>query len=356
MTQSNVIPIKFNPIFLLTNYCNSFCPHCHMSAGPHQAKDFIDIKDVLFYLDQFDKQPNFLKSIGFNGGEIMTAYKHHSPHYIPTLIQECVNRNYRIDLRTNALWTEDNTINSIIWESLDNIDFSKYKSKLSFSMSIDKFHNNETANQRLMARVCNSDWGKHCELTAYLIPDSNVGDARDMLSRVYGLLSGKIVGQNIQQYSPIKQADLNPRYACGIYLNGIKFMVEIHSVGQWGRAREFGIGQAWDTNGAIASQFNILHDHQRISLDTNSCIKSQPESINIIFSSDGMADFIVPIHKITTGVPFHKNNGCKPLSQLYPEMVSHIQTRFNAVQKQHPTITPEAVKLPLIMQKLQNTK
>lgn len=356
MNKNIIIPIKFNPIFLLTNYCNAFCPHCHMSAGPHQPKDFIDIKDVLFYLDQFDSQPNFLKSIGFNGGEIMTAYKYHSPDYIPTLIQECVKRNYRIDLRTNALWTEDNTINNLIWTDLDNIDFSNYTSKLSFSMSIDRFHNNETANQKLIARICNCEWRKYCELTAYLIPDSIHGDNRDILSRVVRLLAGSTVAKSIQEYSPIKQDDLNPRYAAGIYLNGIKFMVEIHSIGQWGRAREFGIGELRDDNGDIASQFNIVRDHQRISLDTNSCIKNPPESINIIFSSDGFADFIVPIHKMTAGVPFHGNGSCKPLSELYQEIVSHIQTRFDVIQKKYPNITPEAVNLPILMQKLQHKK
>lgn len=349
------IPIQFSAHFLLTNYCNAFCPHCHMSAGPHQPKNFISITDILFYLSQFDKQPNFRKTIGLNGGEIMTAYKHHSPDYIPTIIQECVKRNYALDLRTNSLWTEDNTINDTIWNGLENIDFTNYTQKISFSLSIDKFHNNETANQKLIARICNSKLAQHSKLTAYLIPDTNTPD-RDRYARFVSLMSQRFITENGIQLSSMDKSNLTTRYKVGLYLNNVPFLIEDHPVGQWGRATEFGIGTKLDQEHDIYSQFDIIHIKSPGLLDANECVKPRPESINLIFTSDGMADFIVPVEKATSGVPFHDNGAAKPLSQLYPEMLAHLNVRMDALHKKYPHITAESVGLTQILNKLQHTR
>lgn len=285
----------------------------------------------------------------------MTAYKEYSPDYIPRIIQECVNRNYRIDLRTNALWTEDNTVNQMIWQSLDNIDFSKYTNKISFSLSIDRFHNNETANQNLISRICNSDLGKHFEFTAYLIPD-NSNDDNQEFGQIYARLIelvGALSNENGVEITEMATSKIPQRYNTGVYLNNIPFLVEAHNFGRWGRAKEFGIGSDETDLGHVMAQFNVIQIKQDYEiLDKNSCAKQGRASAHFIFSSDGMADFIVPVQKETAGVPWRDGDRCKPLAQLYPEMVEHLRTRFDTVQKLYPQITPESVALPYILKTL----
>lgn len=346
------VPVEFAAHFLLTNYCNSFCRHCHMASGPHQPKHFISIEDVMFFLNEFDKEPKFRRAVGFNGGEIMTAYKEYSPDYIPTLVQECVNRNYRIDLRTNALWTEDNTINDVIWDSFDKINFSKYKNKISFSLSIDEFHNNESANIKLISRLCNSKLKKYFELSAYLIPDNpdNPGSDNQIYYRVSNLLY-KLAQDNIK-ISEIPLQRVPERYNCGVYLNKIPFFIEAHNFGSWGRAKEFGIGRQDNEEKHIAAQFDVI-TKEKIKSDTpNSCVKHTHNSMNFIFSFDGTVDFIVPVNKDTPGVAYRDGNGYKNWKQLYPEMVANLTTRFDILKKIYPQITKESVGLCELQKKL----
>lgn len=325
-----------------------------MSAGPHQPKNFMNIDDVLFYLNEFDQDSNFNRAVGFNGGEVMTAYKHQSPDYIPTIIQECVNKSYKIDLRTNSLWTEDNTINSIIWNSLDNIDFSKYTNKIKFSLSIDKFHNNESANAKLISRICNSDLCNHFEFDAFLIPDNPDDDTAPdevIYSRFSSLL--RSLRANGIKFSDIDLDDIPTRYNFGLYLNNVPFFIETHNFGQWGRAREFGIGTPENEYEHILAQYNIIQ-HKPFDLDVNNCVKSQSGFVHIIFTpeNNGTADFIVPVEKATDGVPYKTGTKCKPWSTLYPEIVKNLQTRFDALKKQYQDITPEMVQLPSILKQL----
>ncbi len=347
-------PIKFTVHFFLTTYCNAFCQHCLMSAGPHQPKNFMKLSDILFYFDQFDQEPNFSRSIGFNGGEVMTAYKHYSADYIPNLIQECVNRNYRLDIRTNSLWTEDNTINSIVWESLDNIDFSNYKKKIKFSLSVDKFHSNEDANMKLISRICNSELREYFDFDAYVIPDNpNDEDSYKIYDRLNNLFCK--LAKNGVKLSDMALSDVPTRYNFGLYVNDIPFLIETHNFGSWGRAREFGIGAQDTTEEHIESHFRIIHsDNASNSLDVKNCVKPSKESINIIFSLDdgGTADFMVPVEKLTPGIPFYSDGKCKPWIQLYSEMVDYLPKRLEILSKQCPNITQESVRLPYLLQKL----
>lgn len=351
----NHTPIKFNAHFFLTTYCNAFCQHCLMSAGPHQPKNFMKLSDILFYFDQFDKEPNFNRSIGFNGGEVMTAYKYQSHDYIPKLIQECVNRNYRFDIRTNSLWTEDNTINSIVWDSLDNIDFSNYTNKAKFSLSIDKFHNNEEANAKLISRLCHSDLRDHFELDAFLIPDdvNETIDTDKIYSRLYSLLY--LLKENGIKLSEMNLSNVPQRFNFGLYLDNIPFCIETHNFGNWGRAREFGIGAKQTDEDHAKAHFRIINKKEVIKqLDVNNCVKSFDESVNIIFSLDdgGTADFFVPVEKSTPGISMYANGKCKPWPKLYSEMVAYLPKRFDILKQRYPSITPESVSLPYLLEKL----
>ncbi len=353
-------PVSFNAHFMVTTYCNAFCPHCHVSAGPHQQKQFIPLDDVMFYLDTFKRDSKFGGLVGLNGGEAVTAYKHYSPDYIPTIIQECVKNNWRVDLRTNSLWTEDNTINDVIWRSLDNIDFTGYTNKISFSLSIDKYHNNESANQKLIARVCNSDLGKHSFLTAYVIPDGleQTQSWKDAYARLFSLLSDKYVEDNKLECKIIKREELPPRFDDGIVLNNVPFLVEVHNIGQWGRAKENGIGKQDDWKKHVASQLMVLdHTADKNKLDPNVCVKGSSARLSTVFNSDGTFDFCVPVENITPGVQYHTADGkCKPWEHLYNEMVALLDVRFNALKKLYPHITRESVGLNKVMEVLQRTK
>ncbi|MBR4806369.1 MAG: hypothetical protein IKZ64_00945 [Alphaproteobacteria bacterium] len=325
-----------------------------MSAGPHQPKNFMNLSDVLFYFNQFDQEPNFSRSVGFNGGEVMTAYKHYSPDYIPNLIQECVNRNYRLDIRTNSLWTEDNTINSIVWKSLDDIDFSNYTNKIKFSLSVDKFHNNEDANMKLISRICNSDLQEHFDFDAFIIPDD---PTEEDSYKLYDRLNNLFVklAKNGIKLSDMPLSSVPPRYNFGLYVNDIPFFIETHNFGRWGRAREFGIGAQDTTEEHVKSHFKIIHTNDASNpLDVKNCVKSAKESINIIFSLDdgGTADFMVPVEKLTPGIPFYSEGKCKPWPDLYSEMVGYLSKRLEILQQQCPSITLESINLPYLLQKL----
>ena len=315
----------------------------------------------IFYLNQFEQDPKFLKMVGLNGGEIMTAYKYHSPSYIPTIIQECVNRNYRVDLRTNALWTEDNTINSIIWKSLFDIDFSKYTNKISFSLSIDKFHNNELANQNLISKICNSKLQKYFEITAYLIPDNfeSTQITSNTFQRLFRLLSENFILSNKINCQKMDRQDIPTRYHLGILLNDVPFLLETHNIGRWGRAKEFGIGEDLGMEHHIKSHFDIFnHTTDKIvyNSDKNHCIKPIQETINVSFSYDGTVDFIVPVERETSGIYYTDGNKCKPWSQLYSEMVENQRVKFETLKKKYPNISPELVGLNEILTKLQLTR
>ncbi|MBO7645060.1 MAG: hypothetical protein J6S57_02000 [Alphaproteobacteria bacterium] len=359
-------PLKFDAHFFLTTYCNAYCSHCLMSAGPHQQKKFMNVDDVIFYLNEFSKDSNFSGGVGFNGGEVMTAYKEYSTTYIPRILQECINRNYRIDIRTNSLWTADETINHTIWESLTNLDFSKYTEKIKISLSIDQFHANEEANAKLISKICHYDLSgidcptnlnplrDHFEFDAYLIPD-NYNDDKDQKAvyvRLVNLL--KLLANKYNIEFDEMDDDLIPqKYNTGCYLNKIPFMVECHSLGQWGRARESGIGnQSQDEH--ISGQFNIIQKSV-YAPDKNACVKSEHRHFHVAFF-DGTADFIVPVEKITPGVPYRTSKKCKPWAKLYPEMVAHLQTRFDALKKEYPQITPNTVNLPYLQEVLAPNK
>lgn len=350
-------PLPFNAHFLLTNYCNAYCSHCLMSAGPHQQKKFMKISDVFFYLNEFAKDSNFNGVVGLNGGEVMTAYKEYSPEYIPKILQECINRNYKIDIRTNSLWTADETINHTIWESLTNLDFSKYTEKITFSLSIDKFHANDEANAKLISKICCYDSSsnstksnvlrEHFTFDAYLIPD-NYTDDKNVYTRIFYLLDLLQKEYNVE-FSAMSDDLIPQRYNTGCYLNEIPFMIEAHSIGQWGRARENGIGNiSHDEN--ISGQFDIIQKTAE-TLDKNACVKPDPKMFNVIFY-DGTADFIVPVEKVTSGVPYRIGKKCIPWPELYVEMVAHLQKRFEVLKKQHPKITPDTVNLQYLQKVL----
>lgn len=359
-------PLEFDVHFFLTTFCNAFCRHCLMSAGPHQPKNFMKLKDVLFYLDELGKDPNFNGGVGFNGGEVMTAYKEYSPTYIPKILQECINRNYRIDIRTNSLWASDEKINHIIWDSLTNLDFSKYTEKINFSLSVDKFHANEEANAKLISKICHYDLADtgyptnlnllrdRCTFSAYVIPDNYKENANETTyARLYSSLVDLRDMYNVE-LGQMSKNSIPERYSAGAYLNGIPLLIECHALGQWGRAKDFGIGNI-SAEERIFSSFDIIHKNSNANLDRNSCVKTNNGKFHLIFfpsENGGTADFIPPVEKVTPGVPYHIGNKCKPWSQLYPEMVANLQTRFNELKKEFPQITEESVELPNLLRTL----
>ena len=355
-------PLEFDVHFFLTTYCNAYCRHCLMSAGPHQPKNFMKLEDVLFYLDELGKDPNFNGGVGFNGGEVMTAYKDYSVEYIPSILQECINRNYRIDIRTNSLWVTDETINSAIWESLTNLDFLKYTERINFSLSVDQFHANDKANAKLISRILgNTDHPTnlnslrdHCTFKAYVIPDNyEENENETTYARLYGLLADLRDTYNIK-FDQMSTDSIPQRYTGGLYMNNIPLLIECHALGQWGRAKDFGIGNI-SLEERISASFDIIHKNSDTNLDRNSCVKSQDGKFHLIFfptEKEGTADFIPPVEKVTPGVPYHIGKKCKPWSKLYPEMVANLQTRFNTLKKEYPKITPQTVGLPEILKTL----
>lgn len=349
MTKKNFTPpVSYNAHFMLTNFCNAFCAHCLVDANPLEQKRFMPFSDIIYYLDEFDKDSNFTRRVGFNGGEALMEYKHNSPSYFSNLLQECIRRNYDVHIKTNALWAEDASIKDIIWKSFDNLDFTGFNRKISIGLSVDMFHNNESANQKIISRICKSDLKNFLDLSAYVIPDDNtVTDDKVVYGRLTSLLSNEFIEENKIVVSGVNIKDIPPQFNFGLELNGVKFLVEAHSLGGWGRARKMGIGSATDDKHLVSSNFHIASykhktsDNPKKSDCLNNVEISDIRGINIVFSSDGTADFIVPVEKITNGVTYHANGLLKPWRQLYPEMINNMAKRFAVVKQKYPALISE---------------
>lgn len=363
MPEKYTPSLRYAPHFHLTNYCNAFCAHCLVDASPCEKKNFIQYEHIIYQLDQFDQDPNFAKAVGFNGGEALMEYKFNPQSYFHKLLQECVRRNYSMYIKTNALWAKDGSIKDVIWDSFDSIDYTGYTKKIDIGLSVDMFHHNEHANQEIIARICNSDLSKHFELSAYVIPDrDDTEESRFVYERFYNLLSNDFLKENKLTPNALELKDVPKQYNWGLKLNDVNFMVEAHPLGNWGRAAKMGLGGGGGLEREIKSNFNIISYKKAapvVSAETplaSNCNKSGDDLIahglDICYTSDGMADLIVPVDKMSPGVPYLENGEPVPWDVLYPRLVDNVEKRFNVIQGMHPDVTPEFVNLPNIMKAL----
>ncbi len=90
-------------LFYLTRYCNLGCRGCYMHSSPNASRDVLPYGDLKFYLDQFDKVPNFTNSVVFSGGEIFTA----PINYVRACANMVLDRGWGLQLKTNGAWVAD---------------------------------------------------------------------------------------------------------------------------------------------------------------------------------------------------------------------------------------------------------
>jgi len=89
--------------FYLTRRCNLSCDGCYMSASPGASGDRLPGRDIAFYLNEFQKEPQFTHNVVFSGGEIFTA----PISYLEYNINRVLAHDCALQLKTNGSWIQD---------------------------------------------------------------------------------------------------------------------------------------------------------------------------------------------------------------------------------------------------------
>lgn len=92
------------PLFYLTQFCNLGCKGCYMRSSPKSSRDVLPYADLNFFLDEFDKVPNFTNNVTFSGGEIFSA----PINYLTACSHMVLDRGWGLQLKTNGAWVMDN--------------------------------------------------------------------------------------------------------------------------------------------------------------------------------------------------------------------------------------------------------
>lgn len=88
--------------FYLTRRCNLSCDGCYMFATPHMPGDVLPESDIAFYLNEFEKVPQFTHDVVFSGGEIFTT----EIPYLEYNINQVLERGIALQLKTNGSWVQ----------------------------------------------------------------------------------------------------------------------------------------------------------------------------------------------------------------------------------------------------------
>ena len=133
-------------VFKTTHWCWNNCPHCCESAGADMPKKFIPYDTIENYVIQAKNDPKFDKNIVLTGGEITSAYMHHSPDYVPKLLNMALDNKCMVDIKTNAGWAiAKNNLRNQIFNDLVGVlsahSVSSFRiTPLQISLSLDRFH------------------------------------------------------------------------------------------------------------------------------------------------------------------------------------------------------------------------
>lgn len=90
-------------LFYLTRRCNLCCKGCYMQSSPKTSRDVLPYADLNFFLNEFDKVPNFTNTVTFSGGEIFTA----PINYLTACSHMVLDRGWGLQLKTNGAWVMD---------------------------------------------------------------------------------------------------------------------------------------------------------------------------------------------------------------------------------------------------------
>lgn len=104
-------------LFYLTQYCNLGCRGCYMRSSPNASRDMLPYGDLKFYLNQFDKVPNFTNMITFSGGEIFTM----PTDYVRACANMVLDRGWGLQLKTNGAWVADVQMRQSVLNMLRNL-------------------------------------------------------------------------------------------------------------------------------------------------------------------------------------------------------------------------------------------
>lgn len=104
-------------LFYLTQHCNLGCRGCYMRSSPNAPRNVLPYADLNFYLNQFDKLPNFTHSVVFSGGEIFTA----PINYVRTCANMVLDRGWGLQLKTNGAWVMDTQKCADVMNMLQNL-------------------------------------------------------------------------------------------------------------------------------------------------------------------------------------------------------------------------------------------
>ena len=124
--------------FKLTNLCDNCCAHCCERSGPDCSPNFIELSDIKYYLEELKYISHHDNFVTITGGEPMMAYTKKSDYYIPQILKYCGQNGYDVHLNTNARWALSEKADQI-YSDFDEF-VKKYKKKLAFHLSLDKFH------------------------------------------------------------------------------------------------------------------------------------------------------------------------------------------------------------------------
>lgn len=133
-------------IFKTTHWCPNKCPHCCESAGAHMPKTYIPADIIEQYIKQAKTDPKFANNIVFTGGEVMSAYQHHTPQYVPRLLNAALDNGCQVDIKTNAGWAiAKNAMREQIFDDLVDVlsahSTSAFRiTPMQISLSLDRFH------------------------------------------------------------------------------------------------------------------------------------------------------------------------------------------------------------------------
>lgn len=90
-------------LFYLTRHCNLSCNGCYMNSGPNASRAMLPMKDLRYWLKEFEKVSGFDESVVFSGGEIFSLpipYVEHNAHQV-------LDRGWRLQLKTNGAWVSE---------------------------------------------------------------------------------------------------------------------------------------------------------------------------------------------------------------------------------------------------------
>ena len=108
-------------LFYLTQNCNLTCRGCYMRELNDNHGKTMPANDVLRYLRMMHKQEHFFGSVVFSGGEIFTL----PTQYLQTNVQNAVDINEHIHLKTNLSWIQNPQTANEIFNMLKNINADK---------------------------------------------------------------------------------------------------------------------------------------------------------------------------------------------------------------------------------------